>query len=489
MFKYRKPLWLGALCAGILGSAVSLAFIIADIIKGQPRILSLIVLGFLFLGSLFLSLLSLQSLRTLQQTPDSGASGRKSRDAARTAIETLHSKTDRRFSKAIALFVLLLAGIVFLVMYGKAQSVPPIPQSDEVSGVFYEQAKVLSIEEEEYRGDQTMEDVPIGEQIVNVEIKSGEFKGRQFTVKNYLSYFYGTVLKPGDNVTVSFSLTDGNLEAIYLQDYDRSWPLVIVVLIFLAITMLVGGKVGAKSLLGLGFTILCIFAILIPMLIGGAPTLPTVWLICSYVTVVTFVILDGVNRKTVCAIFGTILGVAFAALFGKFFSWMMRITGFQMRDVDSTIEALVQMRQGQILDGVAPIYIKDLLVGGILIAALGAVNDVAMSISSAMNELIKVNPDLSRKELFKSGMNIGRDMVGTMTNTLILALVGGSLISMIYLSSLEPTFRHFMSTAYLSVEVVQAVASSLGVILGVPSSVVLGVVLFGPKRKKQVSKK
>ena len=480
MFKYRKPLWIGTLCLGGLGAATSLAFIIAAIVNGRPRVLPLIVLGFLLLGSLFLCLLARQSLKGLQQPA-------VAKNAA--VPEALQQKTDRRFSRSVSIFVLLLAGVVFLGLYAKAQATPSIPQSDEVTGVFYERAEVLSIVEEEYRGDQDMEDVPIGHQLVNVEVKTGKFKGRQFEVENYLSYFYGTVLKPGDPVTISFSLTDGNIEAIYIQDYDRSWPLIIVVLLFLIITMLVGGKVGAKSLVGLGFTILCIFSILIPLLIGGAPTLPTIWLMCAYVTIVTFVILDGVNRKTICAIFGTILGVAFAAAFGKFFCWIMRITGFQMRDVDSTIEALVQIRQGQIMDGVAPMYIKDLLVGGILIAALGAVNDVAMSISSAMNELIRVNPNLTRKELFKSGMNIGRDMVGTMTNTLILALVGGSLISMIYLSSLEPTFRHFMSTAYLSVEVVQAVASSLGVILGVPSSVVLGVLLFGKIGKKKTKQK
>lgn len=121
--------------------------------------------------------------------------------------------------------------------------------------------------------------------------------------------------------------------------------------------------------------------------------------------------------------------------------------------------------------------------GGILIAALGAVNDVAMSISSSMNELIAVNPDLSRRKLFKSGMNIGRDMVGTMTNTLILALVGSSLVMMIFLSSLEPSFQQLMSTTFLSVEMVQMLASSIGVILAVPMSVLLGTLLFGHRKR------
>ena len=144
------------------------------------------------------------------------------------------------------------------------------------------------------------------------------------------------------------------------------------------------------------------------------------------------------------------------------------------------VVGVYQVPSGSMLD---TIQIGDLLVGGILIAALGAVNDVAMSISSAMNELIAVNPGLTRRELFRSGMNIGRDMVGTMTNTLILALVGGSFVMIIYLTSLEPSFPQLMSSAYFSVELVQALASSAGVILAVPLSVAAGTALFAGRRK------
>ena len=129
------------------------------------------------------------------------------------------------------------------------------------------------------------------------------------------------------------------------------------------------------------------------------------------------------------------------------------------------------------------LQLGDLLVGGIVIAALGAVNDVAMSISSAMNELVAVNPALTRRQLLRSGMNIGRDMVGTMTNTLILALVGSSLVLMIYLSSLEPSFSQLMSGTFFSVEMVQAIASSVGVILAVPLSALIGAFLFAKHKK------
>ena len=158
-----------------------------------------------------------------------------------------------------------------------------------------------------------------------------------------------------------------------------------------------------------------------------------------------------------------------------------------MYSAEPTIEALLQIKQGQ--DPMHSLQLGDLLVGGIVIAALGAVNDVAMSISSAMNELVAVNPALTRRQLLRSGMNIGRDMVGTMTNTLILALVGSSLVLMIYLSSLEPSFSQLMSGTFFSVEMVQAIASSVGVILAVPLSALIGAFLFAKHKKENAEER
>lgn len=481
MYKYRKPFWFGALCLGGMFGIGALAVLLWGSIDGWLNLISGAVLVFLLLGSACLCLLAIQTLH--------GLSGKKSSNKklcqkALTEQQNLYGKIDRRFSSGLSIFVLLLSGVFFLTLYIQAGGVQSKSRSDEILGIYYARAKVLSIEGNEYHRDPQMEDVPVGQQLVKVEIQTGPYKGEQFVLKNHLSYFYGSLLDPGDHVTVSYSLTNGEDALVMLQDYDRTVPLICIVLLFLAITILVGGKVGAKSLLGLSFTILCIFTILIPQLIAGTPTLPTVLMICAFVTVVTFVILDGVNRKTICAIFGTILGVCFSAIFGKFACWLLRISGLSVLDVDPAIEFLLQMKQAQVVDGVSSIQLSDLLVGGILIAALGAVNDVAMSISSAMNELIAVNQDLSHRELLKSGMNIGRDMVGTMTNTLILAFVGSGLVTIIYLCSLEPTFRQFMSTTYLSVEIVQVLASSLGVIVGVPLSVSLGVLLFGRRHSK-----
>ena len=242
-----------------------------------------------------------------------------------------------------------------------------------------------------------------------------------------------------------------------------------IVALFLIATVAVGGKVGAKSLVALAITLVCLFWILIPLLMKGAPTLLTVFLVCAYITVVTMVILGGVQRKTVCATLGTIAGTALSLLFGLAAQSLARVDGLRLADV----EPLLQLRQTG-----TPLGLRGLLVGGIVISALGAVMDVAMSIASALTEVHAVAPDRGTKDLFRSGMNIGRDMVGTMTNTLILAFLGSGFALIIYLYSLGLSPYQLISSAYLTIEVVSSISSSIGVILSVPLTALISSVIL-----------
>ncbi len=442
------------LSAGLILALVGIALLCRSLLS-SPTLLSILSSSLMSAGGI---LLGVRSFLLSKKTPEGQST-----------------------SPLLAILVLTIAAGLFYWAYDRAQLVPSIPQSTVHQGIVYEKAEVLKITKNQYETQQDYEDVPVGKQYLTVEITSGNYAGQRFeNVVNNMSYLYGTPVKAGDSVTLAVVYDNGTVTDLVLQDFDRTNPLLIVLALFLLITVLVGGKVGAKSLLSLSLSFICLFAVLIPLLIGGAPTLPTILGMCAYVTVVDFVILDGVNKKTLCAIIGTISGVIIAAVFGEIASAILRVNGYKTYEVDSTIEALLQIKQGQPVT--SSLQIGDLLVGGILIAALGAVNDVAMSISSAMKELITVNPNLTRKELIKSGLTIGRDMVGTMTNTLILAFVGSALIMMIYLVSLEPSYQQLMSTAYLSVEVIQGVASSVGVILAVPLSVLAGALLFGHKK-------
>lgn len=184
------------------------------------------------------------------------------------------------------------------------------------------------------------------------------------------------------------------------------------------------------------------------------------------------VILGGVQRKTVCAALGTIAGTALALLFGLAAQSLARVDGLRLADV----EPLLQLRQTG-----TPIGLRGLLVGGIVISALGAVMDVAMSIASALTEVHTVAPNRTARDLFRSGMNIGRDMVGTMTNTLILAFLGSGFTLIIYLYSLGLSPYQLISSAYLTIEVISSISSSIGVILSVPLTVAISSAIMAKK--------
>ena len=244
--------------------------------------------------------------------------------------------------------------------------------------------------------------------------------------------------------------------------------------VFLLVTVLVGGKVGAKSLVSLVLTVAALVWILLPLLLRGWPTIPTTFLIAVLVTAATFVILGGLCKKTVCACLGTLAGITLAAVFGMAAQYFLRIDGYRQEYA----EALLQLRQ----TGESAIGISGLLTAGVIVSALGAVMDVAMSISSAVQELTRVNPTLTCRALLRSGMNIGRDMVGTMTNTLILAIIGSGLTLIVYIYSLGLQPWQLLSSPYLSLEAVSAISSSVGVMLAVPLTAVICALAYGKKK-------
>lgn len=357
------------------------------------------------------------------------------------------------------LLMLLAAALVFvavrlLVAPGSNTDVPPAGDYAE-----YDNAIVREILTDDTTRDDAADGGWRGEQMLLAEVTTGQYKGETLLVHNYVGPLYGVPLKVGDGCTLVVSTYSGGDHSATVYEYDRSWAVIAVIAAFLLVTVLVGGRTGAKSLLGLIFTVLCIFLLLFPALMKGAPTLLSTFLLCVYVAAVSFALLGGVQKKTVCALLGTVAGMALALAFALAAQALLRVNGLRSAEV----EPLLQLRQTG-----TPIHLTGLLAAGVIISSLGAVMDVAMSLSSAMAEVRSAAPDMDRRALFRSGMNVGRDMVGTMTNTLILAFIGGGLVLILYIYSLSPDRHQLMSSAYLALEVLSGISSSIGVILSVP---------------------
>ena len=370
----------------------------------------------------------------------------------------------------------VLAAALAVLLAARLLAAPVPAQSDEPENrADYESASVDQILSDSTEKDPASDNGYRGEQLLLVTVRSGDYKGQQMQVYNYVGPLYGGPLKVGDRATVLISTySDGTVNAT-VYEFDRLLPLCIVLVLFIAAAVAVGGRTGVKSLVALAVTLVCLFGVLLPSLMKGANTLLMTFIVCAYVAVVSLTIsVGGVRKKTVCAMLGAVAGTALALLFGLLAQGLTRIDGLRIDDV----EPLLQLRQTG-----TPIGLRGLLVGGIVISALGAVMDVTMGIASSLSEVHAANPELSRRELFRSGMNIGRDMVGTMTNTLILAFLGSGFTLILYLYSLGLSPRQLLSSAYVSLEVVSGVASSVGVILSIPLTALITAEVFTREKK------
>lgn len=354
--------------------------------------------------------------------------------------------------------LLLVCAVVFLAGYYFVSS----ENEENISASEYseyEKAKIIQVLADSTEQDETSDGGWRGEQLLLAEVLSGQYKGETLQVSNFVGPLYGVPLYEGDGAVLIISTYSDGVHTATVYEFNRATALLIVAVLFVIATIFVGGKTGVKSLAGLVVTFASLFLVLLPALMKGAPTLPMVFAVCTYIAVVSLAILGGVQKKTVCAMLGTISGTALAMLFGIFAQNIARIDGLRVPDV----EPLLQLRQTG-----TPIGLSGLLVGGIIISALGAVMDVTMGISSSLFEVSAANPKLGQKELFRSGMNIGRDMVGTMTNTLILAFLGSSFVLILYLYSIGLSTHQLLSSSYLSIEVISGISSSIGVILSIP---------------------
>ncbi|MCR5135389.1 MAG: YibE/F family protein [Clostridiales bacterium] len=380
--------------------------------------------------------------------------------------------------KSTIIALVIAAAVFFAALYGiysddilHGEQEMFSPYGDEL--VEFEKATVTEIPYENMEIDEAADGAYAGEQDLIVLIKSGQYKGETMEVDCFFSPLTGVPVEVGDSVTITIKTRGDGTRYASVYEYNRIPLLAVFLLLFFLVIIVIGGRTGLKSLIGLVFTVICLFALLIPLLLKGAPNIPTTFLMCVYIAFVCFTILGGVHRKSMSAFLGTAAGAFFAMVLGIVVQSLGKINGLRLEDA----EPLLQLKYAG-----ASVEVQGLLVASIIICALGAVMDVAMSISSALEEVHAANPSLSRRDLFRSGMNIGRDMVGTMTNTLILAFLGSEFTLMIFLYARGLSFYQLFSTAFVSLETISGLSSSLGMILAIPLTALISSALITRKR-------
>nr|WP_325256300.1 YibE/F family protein [uncultured Oscillibacter sp.] len=306
-----------------------------------------------------------------------------------------------------------------------------------------------------------------GEQVVRVLMKSGELKGQEIETTSSSGFLFGAPCTVGMKVVVMQSLSgDTVVSSVYAQ--DREFQILAFAALYLLALCLIGGWQGAKGALGLIFTFGCILWVYLPLVYRGWSPFWSAVLVCAVTAVVTLWLVGGPTRKTLVATAGTVAGVVMAGVAAALFSAATGITGWNVSDIESLMT----------LWSTADIQVGGLLFSGLLISSLGATMDVAMSIASSMAEVQAQTPDISRRALFQAGMRVGRDMMGTDSNTLILAFAGGSVSMLVLDYAYDLPWLQIINSNNIGIAVMQGLAGSFGVVLSVPVTVALATLLY-----------
>ena len=364
--------------------------------------------------------------------------------------------------KVVRYLIYLLFVCVFAVFVFKLNQV----EKTELvvrTGQTFEKGKVTEILQDNLDTNGTR----VGEQKVRVKMLTGARKGEELDITSSSGYLFGAACKIGMKVIVMQSVAgETTIASVYTQ--DREWVIYIFALLYLLALCIIGGKQGIKGCLGLVFTFFCVIFVYLPLVyLRFSPFWAAVF-ICFLTTLVTMYLIGGPTKKTCAATLGTLAGVVLAGLSAWCFSKASGISGYNVSDIETLMTLWNTNR----------IQVGGLLFSGLLISCLGATMDVAMSISSAIDEIYKQNASLSRKELFKAGMRVRRDMMGTDSNTLILAFAGSSVSTLLLDYAYDLPYQQIINSNNIGIAIMQGLAGSFGIVLSVPLTVLICAVLF-----------
>lgn len=331
----------------------------------------------------------------------------------------------------------------------------------------YVRGEVLEVVAEELTDSTLGTGQKLGSQQLRVRLPDGQ----EITLTNYLTETHNVLLKAGDSAIICADTPENAAPYYTVYHYDRFLPLLGLMAVFVLLMVLVGRRKGLDACLAIVFTLLFVLRVLLPVLYNGGSPVGMGLITVVLSTAVTLALLHGPTVQCALGIGTTLLGeLAACGLFGVF-SQLLHLTGFQ---TDSA-EGLLLIAQNTGLN------IRTLLFAGMMLASLGAVMDVAVSVLSALREVALAAKRPERAMLFHSGLRLGQDMIGTMSNTLIFAFAGGALATMLVFYSYGVQFHQLFSSDYLTVELAQGLCSTAAVILTVPAAAAIGGAYYGKR--------
>lgn len=319
-----------------------------------------------------------------------------------------------------------------------------------------------------------------GEQSCTMMIEKGNLKGREITAVNFLSGSLekDKIFKVGDKALVTISQNGDEISTAVMSDHYRLDKEVILLAAFAILLIAVAGTNGFQAIFSFVITVLTIWKILVPAYLKGYSP---VWVgigIVIFLTVMIIFFVYGIDKRTVTASLGALLGVAATCILGMLFTDLFKIHGAVMPDSESLLYS-----------GYQDLDLTAIFMSSIFIGASGAMMDLAVDITSAVHEVVEKKPDISWKEAAKSGMNVGRAAMGTMTTTLLLAYSGGYVTLLMVFMAQGTPIDHILNYKYVAAEVLDTVVGSFGLVTIAPFTALTAGLLLTDKRAWKENRK
>lgn len=364
----------------------------------------------------------------------------------------------------------LILGIIFTIVLILIPS--KYTTSDAYIGKVQAKATVVEVDDSMVL---TIGIIKSGEERCVVRIENTEFKGQTFEAINLLTgqLENDKMFEVGDKALVLISHDDGTITSISMIDHYRINYEIILIIIFAVILILFAGRTGIRALLSFVITVLSIWKLLIPSYLDGKNPIFIGLIIVCALTLIIEVFVYGFNKKSLSAVSGSFLGILATCILGIIFTDMYKIHGAIMPNSETLLYS------GYLNLDLTKIYMATIFIG-----SSGALMDISVDITSAVNEVVCQNPEISFKDALKSGFNVGKAAMGTMTTTLLLAYSGGSIaLLMVFVAQGTPIID-ILNYKTVSAEIINTIIGSLGLILVAPFTAFTSA-FFLTKRKNK----
>ena len=332
-------------------------------------------------------------------------------------------------------------------------------------------AKVLKIGSSEIR-----ENVKIEE--VSLRIISGKYKNKTVETKNYLwdEKNYNTYIKPGDTVVIRINETiDGKIDTVLIKGYQREKILFLLLLVFLIAVFLVCGKKGLVVVASITATVSSFMFLLIPMLKNGYPPVIACGFVALLIALAMLLLILGFSKKFMASILSLSIGMLFSVLLSVIFVDLTKISGLFMEGSRMILTATRSIPGWTISD------FRGIIIGSVIIAALGVAVDIVVDIVVGMSALCRAKEDITKKELMVSGMKIGRDVLSGMLGSLFLVFTAGSIIMLTVYTALKIPVLRVINWEFFAVVILEAFIGSITFVIVIPVTVLVSGLIFARK--------